>query len=310
MLILIAGLVFGALVWYQNNLEPVSDSNEEVLVTILIGASTTEIGELLESKGLIRSETSFNIYTRLNDFRGKIQAGGYKLSPSLSTKEIVDKLVSGDVATDLFTILPAQRIDQIRAAFIKAGFSETEVNDALNARNYNGHPALEDKPLSSNLEGYLYPDSYQKTTTTTAKEIVQSALDETAEALTDELKAEFKQEGLNMYEAVTLASIIEREVNNAEDRAMVAQVFLKRYREGISLGSDPTALYGALLFDLEPSVFADTPYNTRLYEGLPPGPINNVSTESLRALAFPASTNYLFFVSGDDGKTYFSNTLK
>jgi UPF0755 protein len=306
---LLAALIAGTLIWYQNSLEPVSDSTEEVVVTIEVGATTSDIAMLLENKGLIRSETSFSIYTRFNDFRGKMQAGGYKISPSLSTQEIVNKLVSGDVATDLFTILPAQRIDQVRAAFVSDGYTVDEINTALDAENYEGHPALEGKPAESNLEGYLYPNSYQKTETTAAEEIVRSALDEMAEALSPEIKAEFEKKNLSTFEAITLASIVEREVNNSADRAIVAQVFLKRYQEGISLGSDPTALYGALLFGLEPTVFTDTPYNTRIYTGLPPGPINNVSTASLMALAYPADTDYLFFVSGDDGKTYFSNTL-
>ena len=307
--ILLAFLFAGALIWYQNSLEPVSSSTEEKVVTIEVGATTSEIGQLLEDEGLIRSETSFSIYTRFNNYRGKIQAGGYKISPSLSTQEIVDKLVSGDVATDLFTILPAQRIDQIRAAFAADGYTVDEINSALDPENYEGHPALEGKPVESNLEGYLYPNSYQKTDATVAGEIVKAALDEMADALSPELKAEFEKKNLSTFEAITLASIVEREVNNSEDRAIVAQVFLKRFQEGISLGSDPTALYGALLFGIEPSVFADTPYNTRIYTGLPPGPINNVSTASLMAVAYPADTDYLFFVSGDDGKTYFSNTL-
>jgi UPF0755 protein len=309
LILIITVATFVGLILYQRSLAPVSNSNEDILVTIEVGATTAEIGQLLEDKGVIRSETAFTIYTRLNDFRGKIQAGGYKLKPSQSTQEIVDKLVSGDVATDLFTILPAQRIDQIRAAFIDAGFSVTETTQALNAKNHEGHPALVSKPKEANLEGYLYPDSYQKTETTTAQEIVTAALDEMAKALTPALIQEYEKYGLNPYQAVTMASIVEREVSNQEDRSIVAQVFLKRYQEGISLGSDPTALYGALLFGVEPSVFADTPYNTRIYTGLPPGPINNVSVASLIALASPANTDYLFFVSGDDGKTYFSNTL-
>lgn len=307
--VLISGLIFGLLIWYQANLSPVSNSNEEILVTVEEGASAVEIGALLESKGLIRSETAFNIYTRLSDQRNKMQAGGYKMSPSLSTEEIVSKLVSGDVATDLFTILPAQRLDQIRAAFVKAGFSVNEINEGLDPDNYSGHPALIGKPKANNLEGYLYPNSYQKTQSTTVFEIVNSALDEMAEALKSDFLVEYEKNGLNTFEAVTIASIVEREVSNPDERAIVAQVFLKRYREGISLGSDPTALYGAILFGIEPSVSADTPYNTRIYAGLPPGPINNVSITSLEAVAYPADTDYLFFVSGDDGKTYFSNTL-
>jgi UPF0755 protein len=295
--------------WYISSLQPVSNSNEEVVVTVPVGATTPQIGSLLENSGLIRSTVSFEIYTRLNNSRGKLQAGGYKFTPSQSVPNIVEQLVNGNVATDLFTILPAQRLDQLRAAFVSAGYSQSEVQEAFKPSNYDGHPALEGKPADANLEGYLYPDSYQKTNQTTVQQIIKASLDEMADALTDDLRAQYQAQGLNLFEAITIASIVEREVSSNEERAIVAQVFLKRYSEGIRLGSDPTALYGALLVGIEPSVRADTPYNTRLYEGLPPGPINNVSVSSLEALAYPADTDYLFFVSGDDGKTYFSKTL-
>lgn len=302
--------VAGSVIWYRNSLEPVSDSTEQIVVTVPVGSTAPEIGKNLESRDLIKSAYSFELYIRLNDYKDKLQAGGYKFTQSQSVEEIVKDLVNGNVATDLFTILPAQRLGQIKTSFIEAGFSLDEVNLALNPESYIGHPALKDKPADANLEGYLYPESFQMTENTTATQIVEASLDEMASVLTPAMQAKFTSEGLNLYQAVTLASIVEREVNKPEDRPIVAQVFLKRYNEGIMLGSDPTALYGALLVGLEPSVFADTPYNTRLYTGLPPGPINNVSEQSLLAVANPADTNYLFFVSGDDGKTHFSNTLE
>jgi len=308
-LVFLAILLVSIIGWYNSSLEPVSNSNEEVIVTVPVGATAPEIGDILHDKGLIKSSYSFEIYIRLNDYRNKLQAGGYKFMPSQSVEEIVEHLVNGDVATDLFTILPAQRLDQIKLAFVEAGYTSDEVHEAFKPSNYKNHPALIDKPESANLEGYLYPDSYQRSSTTTVQQLITASLDEMALALTPELQKTYADAGLNNYQAVTLASIIEREVNNPDERSIVAQVFLKRYKEGIMLGSDPTALYGALLAGIEPSVSADTPYNTRLYVGLPPGPINNVSSGSLKALANPANTDYLFFVSGDDGKTYFSYTL-
>jgi UPF0755 protein len=307
--VIVAVAIVVSVGWYKSSLQPVSDSKEEVIVTVQVGATAPQIGDILDDKGLIQSSLSFDIYTRINNYRDKLQAGGYKFSPSQSVEQIVNQLVTGAVATDLFTILPAQRIDQVRAAFVSAGYSVDEVDKALNPSNYAGHPALVGKPENANLEGYLYPDSYQKTNTTTVEQIIEASLDEMADALTPELLASYQEAGLSPFEAITIASIVEREVNNTDDRLIVAQVFLKRYREGMMLGSDPTALYGALLAGIEPSVFADTPYNTRLYTGLPPGPINNISSMSLQAVANPGDTDYLFFVSGDDGKTYFSNTL-
>lgn len=311
-LIVMAGLIAAGSTyyWYQRNIEPIGTSEMHSVISIEEGASVVEIAELLEEEGIIRSATAFDWYTRVNNVRGQLQAGTYKFSPSESVADIVDRLLAGDVATDIFTILPAQRIDQVRKAFMDAGYSREEIADAFKADQYADHPALAFKPREATLEGYLYPETFQRTANTSVSDIIRASLDEMAKVLTPTLREQLQSQGLNVHEAIIMASIVEREVSNPEDRAKVAQVFLKRYREGMMLGSDPTALYGALLAGIEPSVFADTPYNTRLYVGLPPGPINNVSKASLDALANPADTAFLYFVSGDDGNTYFSYTLE
>lgn len=305
--VLAIGLVLN---WYSQNIKP-ADRDDSTTQTITVEEGSTEdtISSILEQKGIIRSATAYRFYVRLNGEQGQMQAGGYELSSSMSVAEIVEILSEGKIAVELVTILPAQRLDQIEEAFAKAGYSEDEIAEALDPETYPSHPALVDKPQLASLEGYLYPESFQKTPTTPLSTIVELSLDETAKLLTPRLVADLKaNHDLDIHQAIIMASIVEREVNNPEDRAKVAQVFLKRYKSGISLGSDPTALFGALLFGLEPSVSADTPYNTRIYAGLPPGPINNISAESLRAVAYPAGTDFLFFVSGDDGNTYFSNT--
>lgn len=312
-LILIAALIAAGLFsmkWYSSNISARDSSSTSVVVfTVHEGDTEVRIAEQLEHAGIIRSAFAYQLYTRINNMNGSAQVGGYKLSPSMPVSEISATLRDGKVAVDLITILPAQRLDQLKKAFIEAGYSEAEVDTALDPAQYADHPALSDKPPLASLEGYLYPESFQRTTNTPLKAIIAQALDQTAFMLTDQVKQDLKTRyGLNSYEALTLASVVEREVSHPEDRAKVAQVFLKRYQEGIALGSDPTALYGALQAGIEPSVSVDTPYNTRLHVGLPPGPINNVSADSMDALVHPADTDYLFFVSGDDGKTYFSRT--
>ena len=296
--------------WYTKNLKPVSSSTDQVIVTIPIGASVSGIADTLIQRGLIRSALAFDLYTRINDDRDKIQAGSYKFAPSESTPTIVSRLVSGDIATDLFVILPGQRLDQLRAAFVAGGYTVDEVDKALDPSNYDGHPALIDKPEGASLEGYLYPESYRRSSETPLMTIIESALDLTDQAFTPKILEALKEKGLDRHQTVILASIVEKEVSNADDRRTVAQVFLKRYNIGMMLGSDVTAFYGAYVAGLERSVFADTPYNTRLYEGLPIGPISNVGFSAIDAVAFPSDTDYLFFVSGDDGVTYFSNTVE
>jgi UPF0755 protein len=295
---------------YQSNLKPVSNTETTHVVTIQNGATVAEIADTLKSKGVIRSDWAFEWYIRNNQLREDLKAGTYVLQEKQSVSEIVDVLVKGKIATDLVTILPAKRLSQIRDGLIKAGYGEQEVNEALDPKQYAGHPALTDKPEQASLEGYLYPESFQKTGETTAKDIIRLSLDEMQLRLTPEIRQAISKQGLTLHQGIIMASIIEQEVSAGQDRPQVAQVFLKRYRQGMQLGSDVTAFYGAIINNKEPSVGYDSPYNTRMHTGLPPGPISNVSDSSLKAIAFPAETDWTFFVAGDDGKTYFSKTLE
>jgi UPF0755 protein len=295
---------------YDANLQPVSNSTEQVVITVAPEETVEAIAEDLKNHGLIRQVWAFERYVRNNSLGTKMQAGTYKFSPSMSAKEIARAIAEGRVAVDLITILPGQRIAEIRDAFIKAKFDPAAVDMALQPSQYAGHPALVDKPVEASLEGYLYPDSYQKSATTDPKLIIQQSLSEMAEKLTPDIRAAFARQGLNAYQAITIASLVEEEVSRQNDRAQAAQVFLKRLSIGMPLGSDVSAFYGAIEAGQKPSVDYDTPYNTRIHTGLPPGPVSNVTESSLKAVAYPANTDWLYFVSGDDGTNYFSKTLE
>lgn len=307
--VLIAIGAGGVQYWYKQQLKPVSQSQTAVTLTVPSGATVKQIAALLETKGLIRSAQAFEWYVRNNDLRDSLQAGQYQILPSQSVSEIANILSQGKVQKNLFTILPSQRLDQIKASLIKAGFNEADVTAALDPAAYKNHPALVSKPTDASLEGYLYPETFQTTSSTTPEEIIRQSLDQMAKVLTPGLIDEFQKQGLGVHKAITLASIVEQEVSNGDDRRMVAQVFLNRLKIGMMLGSDVTYRYAAQMTGKDPSPFIDSPYNTRKYTGLPPGPISNVSSSSLLAVARPAANDYLFFVAGDDGKTYYSKTV-
>ncbi len=294
--------------WFADNLKPVSDSKQEIVVTIPSGASLDEIAAVLKDKQLIRNRDAFERYVSNKELGDKLKAGTYRLQPSLSVAEIVGALTDGKIASDLVTILPARRLDQIAKDLQLAGYSEADVKAALEPSQYSKHPALTDKPVNATLEGYLYPESFLKTDATKASTIITLSLDEMQKRLTPDIRAGITRQGLTLHEGITLASIIEKEVNLKEDRKMVAQVFLLRYKKGMQLGSDVTFFYAAATTGQKPTPDLDSPYNTRRYSGLPPGPISNVSDASLEAVSTPASGDYVYFVSGDDGKTYFSRT--
>ncbi len=297
---------------YYQHLEPVSTSQKTVLLTVPSGASAQEIGQKLEEQGLIRASWAFEWYVRNHDVRDSLQAGTYSLRPSQTVPEIVSALTHGKVFTDLFRISPGLRLDQIRSDLISSGFSPEKVDAALNSALYTDHPALADKPAGTTLEGYLYPESFQRTANTKPETLIRQSLDEMQKRLTPDLRAAFVKQGITVHQGVILASIVEQEVNNPADKPIVAQVFLRRFRIGMQLGSDVTAFYGAITSGQAASVGFDSPYNTRIHNGLPPGPISNVSEVSLQAVAHPAETDFLYFVAGDgedEGKTYFSHTL-
>ncbi len=293
--------------WYQRNLEPVSDVYSEQITIIENGSTTTAIANQLDDENLIRNARAFDWYVNSYDTDKFLQAGTYKLSPSLSSQEIAQIILDGKVETDLVRVSPGRRLDQVATSLVEFGFSEAEVKAAVNA-NYT-HPLFQDKPAGTSLEGYIFPETYQTTNASTARSVLEHSFNVFYDQLTNEIMSGISKQDLNLYEAIILASIIQKEVSDPETQRQVAQVFLKRFSEGTVLGSDVTFIYAAELAGDQPTVDYDSPYNTRINAGLPPGPISNFNFSALEAVANPADGDYLFFVAGDDGKTYFANTL-
>ena len=298
--ILLAGSAFLVRKAYDSNLQPLSSSNQGIIVTIEPGSTPSQIAEDLKSKGLIKSDWALEWYVRNHNLRDKLKAGTYLFKPSQSVPEMVQQIADGKVATDLVTILPAKRLDQIRTALIKSGFTEQQVDAGLAPEQYESHPALTDKPKGASLEGYLYPESFQKDSKTSVSKIIEQSLDEMHRNLTPDIRQAFNKQGLTVHQGIVLASIVEKEVGNRQDKDKVAQVFFKRYRQDMLLQSDATNAYAK----------KDPAYDSYKHMGLPPGPISNVTEDSLKAVGFPAQTDWLYFVSGDDGVTHFSKTLE
>jgi len=297
---------------YNSDLQPASSSQTTQIFTVKEGDSVKQIADDLQNAHLIRSAWAFQLYVHGKDVSNDLQAGTYALAPSQSTANIVSILTQGKVATRLVTILPGRRIDQVHADLINDGFSPTAVNQALNNPSlYSDLPVLAFMPSGVNtLEGLLWPDSYQKQPNTDPSVIIRESLIEMGQHLTSNIQAAFANEGLTTYQGLTLTSIVGQEVSKPADQAQVAQVFLSRLKAGMMLGSDVTADYGAIAAGQAPSLSYDSAYNTLLHTGLPPTPISTISQNSLTAATHPASTSWLYFVTGDDGTTYFSTTLQ
>ena len=306
----IAGSIFVRSI-YDVRLKPVSGSSVSQIVTIKSGSSVKNIADELASDHLIKSSWAMQLYVHSDNLTDKLQAGTYDLAPDESTQYIVNIITTGKIASKLVTILPGIRIDQVRANLINDGYSPAEVSYALNPSIYRSLPVMSFVPAgSSTLEGLLWPDSFERTSTTPLGQIITESLNEMGHHLTPSIQAAFADEGLTTYQGLILTSIVNQEVTAEPIQAQVAQVFLSRLKTNMALESDVTANYGAVAAGQAPSLSYDSPYNSLLHPGLPPTPISTISVSSLEATTHPANTSWLYFVTGDNGVTYFSTTLQ
>lgn len=308
-------IILTSLFWYSNQLSPV-DSVNGLTKTVVIekGLGPLEISQKLKNEKLIKSNVAFDIYTRLNGSRNKLQAGSYKISQKSSLAEIIDQLTDGKVVTFNITFYPGDTLSKHIKQLEKAGYTSNEIDTAL--KNYDSNLTLfNTKPTGTDLEGYIHGETYKFALGTSVDEILAETFKHYSDNIKDyDLVKQYANQGLTLFEGITLASIVQKEVfgsKNADptdDQRKVAQVFLSRLNNGMTLGSDVTYQYIADKLRIERSPDLDNPYNTRKYIGLPPGPIATPSVSALRAVANPADTNYLFFLSGDDDITYFART--
>lgn len=310
--VIIIGL-FSFAIWLMLAVRPVdSDSTEIVSFRLGNGTSAPELGQQLEDKGLIRSSSAFNIYVTATGKRQKLQAGSYELSPSYTLVETAGIIADGKVVTNMLVVPEGSTIQKIRSLADKKGVNINELDAALVAQ-YN-YDFLLARPPGANLEGYLFPDSYELIKPVRSNVLIKSMLDNFAKKIsqTDYVKR-YSEQGMSLHQAVTLASIVEREVRSEEDRAMVAQLYINRLKAGMPLQADPTALYAQEITGKSTDKVDTTiqsPYNTYVVKGLPPGPIGNPGLSALKAVAYPKANDYIYFISGKDAKTYFAKTYE
>lgn len=297
------------LAWYNDALQARATSGDPIAIEIQTGASIDQVASELEQKKIIKSALAFSLYMKLNN-KDSIKTGSYLFAPTQPVAEIVSWLNDGRVSTRKVTILPGKTLKEIREGLIKDGGYTAEAVDAALKKQYD-HPLLAEKPAEASLEGYIFPETYFVTIGSSPEELLVRTFDEFEARIKDQnLRAQLQNRGFNLYEGITLASIVAKEVTKKEDQYQVAQVFETRLAAGMMLGSDVTYHYAADQLGVERAVNIDSPYNTRIHTGLPPGPIGNFNVQALQAVAEPAAGDYLYFVAGDDGVTHFSRTFE
>jgi len=282
--------------------------------TVQKGMGYQEISAGLTGRGIITNPWFFDVYVILSGQHGRLQAGTYEFSASMPLYQIVGKLVSGDVVKNTITVIEGWTTKDI-AAYLnsKEGWSSTDFL-ALTKKDYRGQfDFLKDKPVSQNLEGYLFPDTYQLSLKPNLQEAVDDMLNNFGQKLTPDLRKEITAQHKSIFQIVTMASIIEKEVQSPEDKKIVSGILWKRIANNMPLQVDSTVNFitgkSDGILSLKESQ-ANSPYNTYKFIGLPQGPICNPGMDSILAAIYPTKTDYWYYLSADHtGKTIFSKTL-
>ena len=282
-----------------------------MFVEVKHGERTAAILHHLQMHGVIRDPYMPLIYMKLLRRSDSLKAGVYEFSKPMSAAEVIDKLVRGDVALKSVTIREGLDRFAVGRLFAAERFgTDREWNKATSEVDEIRDIA----PHATSLEGYLFPDTYKFSPGTPVKTIVHEMVQNFRNHFGSELA--YITTGLDAHQTVTLASIVETEAKLPQERALVASVYLNRYRRHMLLGADPTVIYALKLAGRwngnirKPDLDIDSPYNTYRKPGLPPGPIANPGLASLRAAAAPASTNFLYFVARHDGSHAFATSIE
>jgi UPF0755 protein len=282
-------------------------------VISLVVKRGTKIGataSLLKDRDLIRSQYVF-VLCALLLHKGHVIAGEYELSKSMSIIEIARKMARGEKKVYTLCVVEGYNLFTVRDVIEKAGIMDGRAFLRL-AREPEFLARL--SIPSDSLEGYLFPDTYFFSRETDVDEFLKKIVQRTFKFLErDDLRLQMEKLGMNIFDVLSLASIIEKEARQEQEKPLISAVFHNRLRLGMTLDADPTVIYGMASFgrDLTKSdLLTDTPYNTYRQKGLPKGPICNPSKTSITAALFPEKTDVLYFVSMNNGSHVFSRTME
>jgi len=288
---------------------PLALPADGVVVEVAPGAPLRRVATHLAEAGLLRHPRRFEHLARLRGVAGRIQAGEYRLTPPLTPDSLLALLVGGQVWRHTLTIPEGLTMAEIAQRVAAAGIGSAA--DFLAACN---DPALlqEAGAPAAGIEGYLLPESYQWQRTTTPAALARRMAAAMAAAWTPARATAAAALHLSRHQILTLASIVEKETGQPEERPIIAAVFLNRLKRGMRLQSDPTVIYGIAHFDgnlTRADLERDTLYNSYTRFGLPPTPICNPGLAAIDAVLHPATTDALYFVARGDGTHVFSATL-
>ena len=293
--------------------ETISDKERRVQVKIREGLSTAEIADRLAEKGVIGSTLKFRILARIYGYDDKLRPGAYNFTVGMNDDEVFAKLLTGEKKLIKFTIPEGFGVKEIAERLVNLDLADKD--DFLKAAaDFEPYDYMrKHKNVFYAAEGFLFPETYSVESDVEIDELLTLMTKTFDEKLTPTMRTQAEQMGLSIYELITLASLVEREVRFPEDRPIVAQVLLKRLKLNMPLQTDATLQY---LMDSpkEEVSIADTqidsPFNTYQHLGLPPGPIANPGMAAIEAVLHPANTDYLYFVADRSGHNHYAFTYE
>ncbi len=300
-----------------------NNSGAERSFQIELGESPYSIANRLQEEGFIASAEALRDYLVYSGLDVTIQAGDYQLSPGQTAVQIAQALQDSTPTTVTFHILSGWRMEEIAASLPTSGltFTPEEFEEAVTSPP-DVSPLVKQLPQGASLEGFLYPDSYELPRQIPLDDFLTTLLDDFQSKMDYGMQEGFKNQGLSLYQAVILASIVQREAMVEDEMPAIASVFFNRLKKGMNLDSDPTVQY-ALGYDAATKAWWKNPlslddlkvqsaYNTYQVPGLPPGPIDNPGLSALKAVAYPAQTPYYYFRAACDGsgRHTFSETFE
>lgn len=299
----------------------VAQTGEPVKVSVAKGDGLPQVTDKLIDGGVLNAWIGYRIYSFVDSSATRPKAGEYRMRQGMSYRAIARMLALGPEREEIsVTLIEGKTLDD-EAGLLKlfdvnsqdfwelAGKSKNAL--PFDRRIVEDYPFLADAPRGASLEGYLYPDTYRVWKDQLPAGLVRKQLDEFAKKVAAPYEETRSASGMSWHEVVTLASIVEAEVKGEDDRRIVAGIFLARLREKMRLQTDATlnyALDSGRSRATSKDLTVDTPYNSYLYAGLPPGPIGNPSLQSIRAVLDPKKTGYLYFLTDKEGDVLYAKT--
>lgn len=299
---------------------PASYDDTPVTFVVEPGESAATIAARLEELGLVTDGELFRMFIRYHGIDANLEAGEYVLRPNMTMAEIAETLQHARIEEVTVTIPEGWRAEQVAQMLAKENIVDGDEFLALVRGGKFDYSLLRDRPEESSLEGFLFPETYRIPAQAEAKDLIERMLSTLDERFTPEMRRLAVERGMTVYEVITLASIVEREAAIAEERPLIADVFLNRLEQDMYLRADPTVQYakgydattGQWWAPVTPEDWeaVDSSYSTYLYPGLPPGPICSPGLSAIQAVLEPADTEYLFFLAKGDGSHAFATTYE